>query len=340
MGSLAVLMLHHLVGGTWGLSIRRPLEAGALTLPLMAVLFVPLIFGLEQLYPWARPALVETSEVLKHKAPYFRLGFYLGRTAGYFALWIVLALLLNRWSAQQDQTSDPTPTWWLQAISGPGLALLFLTASFAMIDWAMSIEAKWYSTIYGAMLIVGQGLATFALMIVVAAWLTQIGANERLAGPQQFNDLGNLLLAFTMLWAYLSFSQYLIIWAGNLAEEIPWYLRRTQSGWQWLGRALMAFQFALPFLILCQREVKRQARALAAVAILVLVMHFVDVYWLVTPSFRPLRIGLHWLDLVLPVGIGGLWLATFAWLLLEKELVPQNDPRLAEGTIAHPAETH
>ena len=238
LGSLGITMLHHLVGGSWGLPVRRPMEAGAMTLLPLAVLFLPVAFNLPILYPWARPEEVRLDEDLYRKTAYLNVSFFLIRALAYFAIWIVFAFLLRRWSRAQDETTDPAPSHRLQQMSGPGLVLLFLTGTFAAIDWGMSLEPNWASTIYGTMLIVGQALSTLALMLVVAIMLAVDRPMNEVATPARLHDLGNLLLAFVMLWAYMAFSQFLIIWAGDLSEEIPWYLRRTHGGWQWIALLL------------------------------------------------------------------------------------------------------
>lgn len=339
LGCMGLVMLHHLVGGLWGYLIRRPLEAGALTIWFLALLFIPLALGLRYLYPWMRPEALSGGAEWAHKAAYLNEPFFLARAGGYFVVWLVLALLLNRWSSAQDRSADPALTDRLQLISGPGLALLFLTASFAAIDWMLSLEPESASTIYGAMVVTGQALATLALASILSAWLAQFTPLAELAAPAQFHDLGNLLLAFVMLWAYMAFSQFLIIWCGNLTEEIPWYLHRTRGGWQFVAIVLIVFHFFLPFFALLFRDVKRRERSLVVVAALVLVMHWVDLVWLVAPApvFGHHGISVHWLDVIVPVGLGAAWMAVFLGHVKAKPLVPQADPRLAEA-LAHARE--
>jgi hypothetical protein len=331
LGCASITMLHHLVGGMWALPIRRPLEAGALCLVPMAVLFLPIVFGLSVLYPWAQSSFVAHHPELSHKfAHYLNPGAFTLRAVADFALWIVLALLLNRWSIQQDRALDDGPTRRLQNLSGPGLGILFLTGTFAVIDWGMSLEPAWYSTIYGAMVIVGWGLETFAFMIAVAVLLSKYEPIASVATPEVLNDLGNLMLAFVMLWAYMAFSQFLIVWAGNLVEEIPWYLRRTRGGWEWVALALVLFHFFGPFLFLLFRDNKRRARYLLVMAAAVVLMHLLDLSWLVLPApGDPIRPTIPWASLALvPVttfGLGGIWVWTFVWALLGKPLVPRHD---------------
>jgi hypothetical protein len=330
VGSLALLMLHHLVGGRWGFMIQRVLEAAIQTMPLMALLFIPLLFGLADLYPWARTEVVAADPLLQQKAGYLNIPFFVARTAGYFAVWILLGRVLVTWSLQQDRTGDGTLTLRLQKLSGPGLVLYGLTVSFAVIDWMMSLEPKWYSTIFGMIFMVSFGLAAMALAILATRFLETEKPLAQVVSPDRWHDLGNLLLALVMFWAYLNFSQFLLIWSENFAEEIPWYLHRIGGGWEWIAIALILFQFALPFVLLLSRNTKRNSRTLSAVAGAILFMHWLDILWMVAPSFYPARFHIHWLDIAAPVAIGGLWLAAFIGYLKARSLLPLHDPRFVE----------
>ena len=330
VGCLALLMLHHLVGGRWGFVIQRVLEAAIQTLPLMALLFIPLLFGLSDLYPWARPAVVAGDPLLQQKAAYLNLPFFIVRAVMYFAIWIVLGHLLVRWSLEQDRTGDVTLTQRLQRLSGPGLVLYGLTVTFSAIDWMMSLEPKWYSTIFGMIFMVSYGLAALAFAIVTAHFLRSEAPLTQVISADRFHDLGNLLLALVMFWAYLNFSQFLLIWSENLAEEIPWYLHRMGGGWEWIAIVLIVFQFALPFILLLSRTTKRSSRILAQVAAGILFMHWLDVLWMIAPSFYPARFHLHWMDILAPIGIGALWLAVFLGYLKARALLPLHDPRFEE----------
>jgi hypothetical protein len=330
LGCCAIVMLHHLVGGRWGFLIRRPLEAGAMTLPLMALLFVPLLFGLHVLYVWTHADVVAGDEALRHKSLYLNVPFFVIRTVAYFAIWCGLAALLNRWSLAQDRTAEPGLMPRLRRLSALGLVVYAPTASFAAIDWVMSLEPDWYSTIYGMLIMVGQGLATLAFATVVVVWLSDREPLARVVSPDRYNDLGNLLLTFVILWAYMSFSQFLIIWSGNLPEENSWYLHRSAAGWQWLIVVLALFHFALPFLLLLSHAVKRRGRRLALLAAAIVAVHLVETYWLVAPAFHPAGLHLSWLDFAAPVGVGGVWIAAFVWLLARRPLLPLHDPRMPE----------
>ena len=334
LGCLALLMLHHVVGGAWGAMIRRLLEAGTRTLPLMVVLFVPLLYGLTTLYSWARPEVVAHDVLLQHKSAYLNVPFFLQRAAAYFAIWLIVMFFLNHWSRQQERVAGAPQERHVQRrlrlLSAPGLMLYVLTVTFAAVDWVMSLEPHWYSTLYGVVILVGQMLAALALAIVLITQLAEVPPVSTVLTPQHLHDLGNLLLAFVMLWAYIGFSQFLIIWSGNLPEEVPWYIHRTQGGWEWLGRLVLLLHFGLPFVVLLSRTSKRRAQVLGRLAAGLLGMHLLELFWLVLPAFSPSTLVIHWLDVGLPIGMGGLWMAVFVWQLQRRSLLPLHDPRLQE----------
>jgi hypothetical protein len=332
LGCLALLMLQHLTGGIWGLVLRRIFESAAHTLGLLALLFLPLLLGLlgrpPLLYDWVG----STDPELLEKEWYLNVPFFIARTVIYFLVWLVLAFLLYRWSAEEDQ--GPFNPRRFRLLSGPGLVLYGGTITFASIDWIMSLEPHWYSTIYPVLFAVGQILEGMAFSIVVLVAIGSQSPFEILLGPRRRRDLGNLLLAFVMMWAYLSFSQFLLIWSENLPEEIPWYLRRTRGGWQWLALLLVVFQFCLPFLLLLSREVKEDPRRLAAVALLILVMRYLDVFWWIEPAFADGVSFYVLVDLAALVGLGGIWIWHFLNQLDKLPLLPLHDPTMAEG-LAH-----
>jgi hypothetical protein len=328
LGCSGLIMLQHLVNGQWGLIIRRLLESGTRTLPLMAVFSLPILFGIPRLYTWARPEVVKNDPVLMHKALYLNVPFFVGRAILYFAIWLILAYFLNRWSAEQDRTGSPDVLRRLRALSAPGLVLYVLTATFASFDWVMSLEPHWFSTAFGALFVVGQVLSALAFTIAVTM---MVADHEPLAGvitKKRLNDLGNLLLAFVMLWAYIAFSQFLIIWAGNLPEEITWYVHRLEGGWAVIAVVLLLFHFALPLLILLSRGVKRKARTLGIVAAALFVIRLLDLFWTVVPAEGKAPLSFNWMDAAAPVGMGGIWLALFVWQLKNRPLLPVNDPLL------------
>ncbi|MFN8454464.1 MAG: hypothetical protein U0401_07290 [Anaerolineae bacterium] len=331
LGCLAVLMLHHLVGGRWGFVIRRWLESGAMTLPALAVLFIPLLLGLSQLYHWTNPDTLAASSLLQHKSLYLNLPFFLARTVAYFVIWIGLAYLLNRWSLEQDRSGEPGLTTKLRRLSAIGMILYVLTATFAAYDWLMSLEPEWFSSIYGVLFIVGQVLAALALAVMGLRFLSAKGRPlASLVARSDFNDLGNFMLAFVMIWAYIAFSQFLIIWSANIPEEAVWYFHRSQGGWQWVGIVLILFHFVLPFFVLLSRRAKRQAQLLSVLAALMIAMRLVDLFWLIVPAFYPTGLHLHWLDGVMPIALGGIWLAALTWQLAGKPLLPRQAPGAQE----------
>jgi hypothetical protein len=331
-GCLAIMMLHHLSGGGWGIVVRRVLEAAARTLPYLALLFVPLLLGLPALYRWARPELVAADELLQHKAAYLNRPFFGLRIGLYFATWWWFARLLGRWSRRQDQTGEAGLAKRMRLASAPGLALYCLTATFAAIDWIMSLDPHWFSSIFGIHFVAGQALSALAFMVVVAASLSRRPPLDRWLQPGHFHDHGNLMLAFVMLWAYFGISQYLIIWSGNLPEEIPYYLERLHGGWQWVALALVVLHFAIPFALLLSRDLKRRPRQLARVALLLLAVRWLDLFWQVAPTFHH-RFALHWLDLAAPLAVGGFWLALFLSFLRRQPLLPGHDPQLRELVV-------
>ena len=336
VGSLALLMLQHLTGGAWGLVIRRTLEAATRTLPLVLILFAPIIVGLNQIYPWTNRAEMDQVPALREKAAhYLNPGFFITRAAVYFALWSLMALLLNWLSLQQDRAADSGLKKRIQLVSGPGLGILILTVTFASIDWVMSLEPAWSSTIFGLIFVASWSLSALAFAIVVMSWLSKREPMRGVIQTSHFHDWGNLMLALVMLWTYFAFSQYLIIWSGNLPEETVWYVARKHGGWGVIALAIVILQFAFPFMTLLSRAAKQSAQKLALLAVLILAMRIVDVIWLIEPSFNREHFHLSWMDVVAPLAMGGLWVATFAWQLQKRSLVPINDPNLEQALEAH-----
>jgi hypothetical protein len=340
VGCLGLAMLNQLTGGLWGLVPRRLHEAAGRTLPAMAVLFVPVLLGLGSLYVWSRPEVVEADALIRVKTPYLNVPFFVVRAVIYFLVWSGLALMVSRWSGQQDEGLDAARGARLRGISGVGLVALSGTTTFAAIDWGMSLAPHWFSTMYGVLFIVGWTLSALSFTIVLLARLADEPPFDEALGPGTVHDLGKLLLAFTMLWAYVNFSQFLIIWSGNISEETPFYIHRLHGGWGVIAVALLVFHFALPFALLLSRPLKRNARSLAMVAGLMLVMQLLDLYWLIGPDLltqghghAPLRV--HWMDLAAVLGVGGLWLFLFARQVRTRPVLPLGEPAVralvAEG---------
>jgi len=326
IGALGLLMVNHTAGGRWGIVIRRPLEAAAAALPVCAVMFLPILIGAGSLYEWAHAG--DDAHIQKISA-YLNVPFFAIRAALYFLIWSGLALGLRKASLRQDAGTDVSST--LQRISAPGILIFFLTTTFAFTDWMMSLEPHWYSTIYGAMVLVGHATGALAGATLVAALLRKEPDLRALVNAERFHQLGNLLFAFTMFWIYLSFCQYFLIWSTNLAEEVPWVIRRTTGGWEWLALTLVIVHFVLPFFVLLSRDVKRRPERLAIVAGWVLAARWLDIFWLVAPAMRGDGFDVRWHEIASTVGVGGLWLWHVAGRLAARRLAPVGDPRMSEA---------
>jgi len=343
LGCLGILMLQYLTGGAWGVVSRRLLEAGSRTLPLIILLFIPLAIGVwtRQFYEWTH--LPPTDHVMEHRGIYMTTWFWIVRSVIYFAIWGLMVYLLNKWSAQQDNTNSIEESRLvlerMSRFSGPMLVIYALVVTFAAVDWMLTLDAHWFSTIWGLLFVAGWGLSCYSFVVCILAWMSDKAPMDRVLGKRHFHDFGKLMLALTMVWAYFNFSQFLIIWAGNLPEETGWWLVRMKGGWGFIGVALIFFHFAFPFLVLLQQDFKRKARWLATLAIFILLMRVVDMFYLIGPSNRVMggedgAFIVSWMDFVAPIAVGGLWLWGFFTQLTKRPLVPVKDPYL-EGAIEH-----
>jgi hypothetical protein len=334
LGCSGFLMIHHLTGGKWGYPIRRFFEAAIGTLPILALLLVPILLGLSRLYPWTNEARMSADKVLQHRHAYINEPAFVIRAVFIFAIWILIARLLVKWSAEQDATHSVEPTIKLRQLSGPGLVIYPLTVTFAYVDWVMSMEADWYSTIFPLLICIGQMLSALAFVIIVLAWCGPGTALTQIVSKENFHHLGNLLLTFTMLWAYLAYAQLIVIWSGDLPHEIGWYLHRIAGGWRWIAFALLIFHFFGPFFLLLFRQTKQNPQIMVVLAAFIFVTHIVDVWWLVAPSLYPWGFHLSWMAPVAFIGIGGMWLNVFFRRLAATPLVPMNDPRFVVAVAA------
>jgi hypothetical protein len=335
VGSFGIYMLHNLVGGAWGFLIRRLLSAAIRTLPVMFVLFVPVIIGMltGDLYEWARPEAAH-DHVLHAKAAYLNQPFWIVRSVIYFAIWIGWSAMVFRHVRRLEESGEIREIRKIQNVSAGGLVLLMLTMTFAAVDWAMSLEPHWFSTIFGVQMIVAFALATICAATLFLTFLAGYRPISDVMRPKIFHDLGTLMFAFNMLWAYITFSQLLIIYGGNLAEETPWYLHRLHGGWEWVAYSLIALHFATPFVILLSRRNKRSTKLLFNVALWLLVMRAVDTYWIIAPSFHEAQFHLHWLDFAALIGIGGVFIWYFLYQVKQRPLLLTNDPRM-QAALAH-----
>jgi len=336
MGSLALLMVQYLSGGAWGMVVRRIYEAATRNVPLMVVFFLPIALNLPVLYEWVRPEAAADVN-LQSKAVYLNTKFFFVRAVIFFGIWYILAFFLNRWSKEQDDTAQRLPgpkDGRIRALSGPGLVLYMLTLTFMSVDWIMSLAPHFYSTIFGILMLGGQGLSTMAFSILMLRALSRFKPLADVVEPNHFHDLGKLMLAFVMLWAYFNVSQLIIIWSGNLPEEIPWYIDRLQGAWAPVAWAIFIGHFVLPFSLLLSRNLKRHPNLLARLAWFVIVMRVVDLIWTIGPAVRHQTSTIHWLDFAAVIGLGGVWLTFFFSTLGTRALVPAHDPYFKEA-MAH-----
>jgi hypothetical protein len=336
IGCLAWLMVQYLSGGAWGVMSRRVTESAAQIMPLWLVLFVPLIIGMSYLYgnSWANATLVAHDEILKHKAPYLNATFWIVRGFVYLGGWSLLAFLLNKWSSIEDREGGVKPRQTMAKISAPGLIFSAFAVTFMATDWVMSVNPHWFSTMFGLLFIAGEALSSMAFIITVLVMLSSRPPMSEYLTKRHMHDLGKLLLATTMLFAYFSFSQFLITWAGNLPDEIPWYKHRLAGGWETMGTILVFAHFALPFTLLLSQDIKKDFKAIRLVALLVIVARLVGVFWEVVPEFFPEHLHVSWMDLTAPIGLGGIFVALFLTNLMKRPLIPPNNPKLEEA-LAH-----
>lgn len=332
LGCMSILMIYHLTGGAWGFLVRRTLEAGTRTLPLMALLFIPVAVGVKQLYVWTDLDKM-TSPAMRQKVHYYlNEPFFYARAAAYFILWNALAYVLNYLSRKQDESGDKQLLTWLERVAGPGLVVYGVTITFASIDWVMSLQPAFRSTIFGPIFAAGEILSAHAFVVIVLAWLITQPPLSSVYSKEAFIDLGSLLFTFLVVWSYVLFFQFMLIWIANLRYDIIWLLPRSRDGWQWVAWALFVFGFAVPFLLLLMRGIKRDPRSLAQVAWLLLFMQLVFMYFQVMPFFPGTHIGQHWMDFLTPFGVGGLWLALFCWQLKRAPVLPRHDVNAPEAS--------
>ncbi|MEO6050183.1 MAG: hypothetical protein ABIP78_02485 [Pyrinomonadaceae bacterium] len=345
IGSLGVLMLQYLTGGAWGLVIRRIVEASSRTLPVVFLIFIPLAIGVytHSFYEWTH--LPPTDHAIEARGIYLLPWFWIVRSVIYFSLWGVMVHLLNKWGAAQDKTTTVEESRLLleraSRFSGPTMVIYALVVTFAVVDWVMTLDPHWFSTMWGLLFVAGWALSCFCFTVVVLAFLVDKAPMNSVLGKRHFHDLGKLMLALVMVWAYFNFSQFLIIWSGNLPEETTWYLTRWKGGWVYVAVSLILLHFAFPFLLLLKQDFKRRPVYLASIALFILFMRLVDMFYQIAPSYRVspgvLEQGafyVSWLDFVGVIAIGGIWVWWFCGELLKRPIVPVKDPYFEEA-VAH-----
>ena len=341
LGGLFFVLLQHLTRAGWSVVIRRIAEVTAASLPYLLLLFVPLLLllltGDARLYRWNDPAFRETDALIQGKAAYLNGPFFALRTLFYFAVWTVLARYFWRTSIRQDASGDKRLTLQMQRWSGPAMMAFAVTTCFAAFDWLMSLDPHWFSTIYGVYFFSGAVVGFLAFVTLAALALERVGLLRDKITEEHYHDLGKLLLGFTMFWAYIAFSQYLLIWYANIPEETGWYLVRQNGGWQWVSLLLLFGHFVLPFFGLMSRGAKRTRVTLAGWSAWLLVMHWVDLSWLAMPSYSPTRVPFGVIDLLVLAGVSGLFAAMIGRVVGNRALVPVRDPRLRESLSFHNA---
>ena len=325
LGSMELLLVYHLTGGSWGFLLRRILEAGMRTLPLLALLFLPIALGIRYLYPWAQPSLVAASAKLQYQQFYLSPTYFWIRAAVYFALWTSIAYLLDHWSRKEDQTGDPRLAWKSLKLSGYAAVVYGISLHFAAIDWAMSLVPVFHSTIWGPLFATGQLLCALAIALVVLPWLVDRPPLAEVVSLGVRKDLASLLLTLLILWAYMAFFQFMLIWIANLPVDVVWYLPRATKAWQAVAWAIFLLHFALPFLLLLMRPIKRNSTAVAWIAGLILFMQLVFLDYQVLPGSSTVTLGSVWIVFLVPVGIGGIWLAHFLWQIGRYPLLALHD---------------
>lgn len=340
LGALVLLLVQHLAGGSWGALISRPLEAAVSLLPLMGLLFVPLLFGARDLFVWTDAAYLAEHVTVANKTQYLNLPFFIVRAVLYFLLWSSAALLYRRLSARQDENDAGAGRlgYRMKSMAGAWFIVYVMTMTFAGIDWAMSLTPTWFSGIYSVILMASQTITAIAFIILVIVALAGRNASiDALLTPKRLQDLGNLLMAVTMFWAYVQVSQLIILWSNNIVETASWYTLRFSSEWIGLSAFLLFFGFFAPFMILFSRWVKRKRGVLTIVAVWALVVQLLNVFWFLAPTFGRTGFPLTLTDLLLFVGLGGVWLAAFARMLSSRNVLPANDPRLLRVMADHHA---
>lgn len=326
LGCFAITMIHFLTGGRWGYPTRRFLEAGFMNLPLMAILFIPLFLGLHHLYPWDRAAEVGAEKALQERHGYNNEWAFVVRQIFFLFVWAWLARQLRKRSLEQDHTKDAMPTRKARTLSGPGLVIYGLLVTFASVDWIVSLEKDWYSTMFGVIVAGGQILTAYAFAVVMLAFFAKQEPFASSVNQVHYHHLGNLLLTFVLFWTYVSFGQLLIIYSGDLPEELEWYLHRIAGSWKAVVGVIALFHFFLPFFLLLFRAVKKRGVILTTLAALIFTVHIVDSYWLVMPTLHQGGVAVHWMDFTTVIGIGGLWMSFFLRQLKAAPLLPVNDP--------------
>jgi hypothetical protein len=325
-----MVLLHHLVGAVWSIVLRRIVESVMAVLPLMIIFFIPVALGIFDLYHWSHQDAVAHDELLQKKVGYLNIPFFYIRAVGYFILWFLLSRSLYKTSLAQDQKFDAEQIKKFRSTSAPGILLFAITATFASFDWLMSLDPHWYSTIFGVYFFAGSIVALITFITVIAIRLRMQGFLKDVITVEHYHDLGKLTFAFMILWAYMAFSQYFLIWYGNIPEETAWFHHRWDGGWKAVTLLLVLGHFTIPFILLISRASKRNVTFLGIICFWLLFMHWVDLYWIVMPNFHH-QFAVSWMDLTTMIGVGGFFLWMFCLKFTTHPIIPVNDPKLQES---------
>lgn len=335
LGALFFVLIQHATRAGWSVVVRRIAETFAANGLLMAVLAMPIIvlvfMGGDPFFEWTNAKKVASYELLQHKSPYLNVNFFLVRMVVYVAIWALLGTWYHRMSVRQDQTGDPKLTGKMQWMAGPGLYLFAITLTFCAIDLMMSLEPTWFSTMFGVYYFAGSALSFFAILPIVAFSLQRSGRLQKAITIEHFHDMGKLIFAFIVFWAYIAFSQYMLIWYANIPEETQWFLARQTGEWEAVSWFLLFGHFVVPFFALISRFPKRRPQLLIVGAAWILFVHWVDLYYVIMPHANPGKVDFVLTDLTAFVGLGGLFLGAFLTRVKGHSLIPQRDPRLAES---------
>ena len=328
LAALLMVMLHHITKSSWGVLFRRISETFISNIWIWAIFAIPVILGIHNLYHWSHEDAVMADKILKGKSAYLNTPFFIARQFIYFAIWGYLGYKLHKVSVEMDKTNDWGLTALLRKVSAPGIPLFALSVAFASFDWLMSLDPHWFSTMFGVYFFAISFQTFWPVMILLVFYMQRKGILKNTIRQVHIYDLGAWFFAFTVFYAYIAFSQFLLIYYANLPEETLWYFHRLEGSWKYIAYSLLIFRFAIPFLVLLNREAKKNRTILTNISILVLVIHFAEIYWIAMPVLFKHGIHFSWMDITAFLGLGGIFFGLFFNTFKKHDMVPKNDPKL------------
>lgn len=335
LGALVLLMIHHLTRSEWGVVLRRIPEVLSSNLWIWGLFFIPLFFGMHSLYHWTHADAVASDPVLQGKVPYLNTTFFIIRQFIYFAIWGYLGYKLYNSSVEQDGSGD----WGIQTLqrrlSGPGTVIFAITISFASFDWIMALDPHWYSTMFGVYFFAMSFQAMFAGLILLILFLRNNDILANTIRTVHIRDLSLWMFAFTVFYAYIAFSQFLLIYYANIPEETVWYLERLNGGYEYLAFFYLFGRFVIPFIVLLGKKAKTNFKVVSSMAILILAAHLVEIYWLIMPVLHHHGVHFDWMTITAFIGLGGFFLGLFFHRFKKQKMVPVNDPKLSQSLNKH-----